>query len=133
MHKLLHSAKKIFALRIAFGFLLATLPFQSFSQHTFSICAVDPVTGQVGSAGATCISSATSSAIIISDVHPGVGVVHTQASWLGVNQIHARNYMNLGYYSQQIIDSVTKNDYQNNPTIRQYGVVKLDSGGTSAG
>ncbi len=112
------------------GFLLIIK--NTSAQDTFSICAVDPVTGQVGSAGATCIASSATSAIIISDVHPGVGVVHTQAAYLGVNQIRARNYMNLGYTPQQIIDSAVAHDFQSNPSIRQYGVVSLDSGGLSA-
>ena len=47
------------------------------SQDTFSIVAVDPVTGEVGSAGASCIAGS----IIISDIHTGVGVIHTQSYW----------------------------------------------------
>jgi uncharacterized Ntn-hydrolase superfamily protein len=104
----------------------------AFAQDTFSICAVDPVSGQVGSAGATCISSSATSAIIISDVHPGVGVIHTQASYLSINQVRARGYMNLGWTPQQIVDSIVAHDWQSNPSIRQYGVVTLDSGGRSA-
>ena len=118
--------------KISFSLLIALLPMMSPAQDTFSICAVDPVTGQVGSAGATCINSALTSAIIISDVHPGVGVIHTQAAWLAVNQDHARTMMNLGYSPQQIIDSITAQDTLLNPAIRQYGVVSLDSGGRSA-
>lgn len=118
--------------KILFLCFISLLPIISVGQDTFSICAVDPVTGQVGSAGATCIGNSSTSAIIISDVHPGVGVIHTQASYIGVNQINARAMMNLGYTPQQIIDSITENDFVNNPLIRQYGVVSLDSGGRSA-
>lgn len=96
---------------------------------TFSITAVDPVTGWVGSAGASCIAGC----IILSDVHPGVGVVHSQASYIAGNQNLARNYMNLGYTPQQIVDSVVAHDVQGNPTIRQYGVVDLVGGGRTAG
>ena len=103
-----------------------------FSQDTFSICAFDSSTGQVGSAGATCITSATVSAIIISDVHPGVGVVHSQAYWLAANQNYAKSLMNLGLPPQQIIDSMIAHDVQNNPSIRQYGIVALANGGQSA-
>ncbi len=115
-----------------FLILILFLSFSSTAQDTFSICAVDPLTGQVGSAGATCIASASTSAIIISDVHPGVGVVHTQASYQAINQTRAKGYMNLGWTPQQIVDSVVANDWQNNPSVRQYGVVSLDSGGRSA-
>jgi uncharacterized Ntn-hydrolase superfamily protein len=78
----------------------------------------------LGSAGATCIQG-TTSAVIISDVIPGVGVIHTQASWLQANKNYAHSMMLLGLTPQQIIDSVTLHDVQGNPTIRQYGVVDV--------
>ena len=103
------------------------------AQDTFSICAIDSATGQVGSAGATCIASSATSAIIISAVHPGVGAIHTQAYWLAANQNYANTLMNMGTLSpQQIIDSLVAHDAQNNPYIRQYGVVDLVGGGRSA-
>ncbi|MEO8446154.1 MAG: DUF1028 domain-containing protein [bacterium] len=98
------------------------------SQDTFSICAVDPVTGQVGSAGASCVNDCT----ILTDVHPGYGVVHTQASWLAANQNYARSLMNLRLTPQAIIDSLVLHDAQGNATIRQYGIVDLTSGGRVA-
>jgi len=101
---------------------------QTYSQDTFSITAVDPVTGQVGSAGASCISNC----LILSDIHPGLGVIHTQAYWNSSNQNYARTLMNLGYSPQQIIDSLIAKDAQNNPTIRQYGIVDLINGGRTA-
>jgi len=98
------------------------------SQDTFSICAVDPATGQVGSAGASCVNDCT----ILTDVHPGYGVVHTQASWLSTNQNYARSLMNLHLPPQAIIDSLVLHDAQNNPTIRQYGIIDLANNGRSA-
>lgn len=89
-----------------------------YSQDTFSITAVDPVTGYVGSAGASCVAGS----IILSDVHPNRGVIHTQAYYLSSNQVYARNLMNQGLSPQQIIDSLVLHDAQNNPTIRQYGI-----------
>ena len=116
-------------MKIIYVFLAAmTMMIAAHAQDTFSICAVDSVTGQAGSAGATCISSAAISAIISSDVHPGVGVVHTQASWDSLNRNYARTMMNAGYSPQQIVDSVTINDCIGDSTIRQYGVVDLNSG-----
>lgn len=100
----------------------------TYSQDTFSITAVDPVTGQVGSAGASCIANC----LILSDVHPGVGVIHTQAYWNSTNQNYAKSLMNLGLSPQQIIDSLVAHDAQNNPTIRQYGIVDLVGGGRTA-
>ncbi|MBK8846558.1 MAG: DUF1028 domain-containing protein [Bacteroidetes bacterium] len=103
-----------------------------YSQDTFSICAVDSATGQVGSAGATCITSQSVSALIISDVHPGTGVVHTQSYWNAANQNYAKQLMNSGVSPQNIIDSLVANDAQSNIAIRQYGVVDIVNGGRSA-
>jgi uncharacterized Ntn-hydrolase superfamily protein len=98
---------------------------------TFSICAVDLSNNEVGSAGASCYNNFPG-CIILSDVHPGVGVIHSQASYISQNQDTARRLMNMGYSPQQIIDYITTHDYQNNPTIRQYGVVDLISSGRYA-
>ena len=49
---------------------------------TFSIVAVDPETGEVGSAGGSCIAGS----IIISDIHPSLGVIHTQSYYISSNQ-----------------------------------------------
>lgn len=98
------------------------------AEATFSIAATDPVTGEVGSAGASCISGS----IILSDVHPGVGVVHTQSFWNSQNQQYARMLMNQGYAPEAIIDSLVANDAQGNPGVRQYGIVDRVDGGRSA-
>ena len=95
---------------------------------TFSIVAVDTLTGQIGSAGASCIQGS----IIISDVHPGLGAIHTQSYWNASNQDSASSLMEQGYEPQDIIDWLVENDAQNDPTIRQYGIVDLLEGGRSA-
>jgi len=100
----------------------------SYSQDTFSITAIDLATGQVGSAGASCVTDCT----ILTDVHPGWGVVHTQASYLVANKNYARTLMNMHLPPQQIIDSLVAHDAQNNPLIRQYGVIDLFEGGRNA-
>src|SRR5215831_5341985 len=94
---------------LIFPFQLST--FNSFAQHTFSIVAVDLTTGEVGSAGASCIDDSK----IISDVHPGVGAIHTQAAYNAFNQSIASGYMDDGYTSEQIVDSIVKHDWQGNP------------------
>ena len=99
------------------------------SQDTFSIVAVDTITGEVGSAGASCIQGS----IIISDIHPGVGAIHTQSYWNAINQDSASSLMDQGYAPQDIIDWLVANDAQNDPTIRQYGIVDLIENGRSAG
>jgi len=106
--------------------------FSSNAQDTFSICAVDTVTGEVGSAGASCIdaSQIATGVLIISDVHPGKGVIHTQASWIAANQNNAKTQMNLGLTPQQIIAWLQGNDVGGNPSVRQYGIVDFDSSGS---
>lgn len=94
-----------------------------FCQDTFSIVAVDTITMEVGSAGASCIDGA----IIISDILPGVGAIHTQSFWNQSNQNNAHDWMEDGYTAQEIIDMLINNDVQNNPSIRQYGIITLDS------
>jgi uncharacterized Ntn-hydrolase superfamily protein len=95
---------------------------------TFSIVAVDLNNGQVGSAGASCIGGS----IIISDIHPGVGAIHTQSYWSGYNQIMASNLMDSGLSPDEIISYLIENDVNNNPSIRQYGIVDIYEGGRSA-
>ena len=103
-----------------------------FSQHTFSIVAVDTITGEIGSAGATCGDSiiwpGTPGAYIISDILPGVGAIHTQSFWLASNQVNARVQMQQGSTPNQIISWLVAHDVQNNPQSRQYGVVDYQNG-----
>ncbi len=102
-------------------------------QDTFSIVAVDTITGEIGSAGASCVGPFGGvGAFILSDVIEGMGAIHTQAFWVSENQQYAHSLMLLGLSPQQIIDSLVANDVQNNPTIRQYGIVDLTRNGESA-
>ena len=95
---------------------------------TFSIVAVDPETGEVGSAGGSCIAGS----IIISDIHISQGVIHTQSYYHPTNQNNASNYMDQGYSPQEIIGYLVENDVANNSGVRQYGVVDLENNGRSA-
>ena len=95
---------------------------------TFSIVAVDTMTNEVGSAGASCIGNS----VIISDIHPNLGAIHTQSYYVQSNQNYASELMNLGLSPYEIIQMLEENDIQNNPEIRQYGVVDLIDGGRSA-
>ena len=58
------------------------------AQDTFSIVAVDLASGKVGSAGATCLddNQIAGGAVIISDVIPDIGAIHTQSYWIPANQ-----------------------------------------------
>jgi uncharacterized Ntn-hydrolase superfamily protein len=129
MIKLIKQLKLLLLKYSAFGLFFVLILARNSQADTFSITAVDPVTGFVGSAGASCVAGC----IILSDVHPGVGVIHTQAYYIVQNQIYARSLMNLGLSPQQIVDSMVLHDAQGNPTIRQYGIVDLVGGGRTAG
>ena len=95
---------------------------------TFSIVAVDTLNHQVGSAGASCIGNS----VIISDIHPGLGAIHTQSYYLQYNQNYASELMSLGLSPSEIIDMLVENDIQNNSGIRQYGIVDLEENGRSS-
>ncbi|MFH1160312.1 MAG: DUF1028 domain-containing protein [bacterium] len=117
--------------RVVFLGVMISGMFQGSAQDTFSIVAVDSVTGEVGSAGASCVGSSSyypHGAAILSDVIPGIGGIHTQASYLAGNQANAHNMMLAGSSPQEIIDWLITHDAGGNPTIRQYGIVDLNGG-----
>ena len=108
------------------------------AQDTFSIVAVDPSTGEVGSAGASCVDGAGSigGVQIISKLIPNRGGINGQA-WICVNP-HINldlgiNEMMNGSSPEEIIQYLIDNDgcsSQNfNPEFRQYGIVDFDSDG----
>ncbi|NNG26151.1 MAG: DUF1028 domain-containing protein [Ignavibacteriaceae bacterium] len=116
-----------------FLFILISPTVKINGQDTFSIVAVDTVTGEIGSAGASCVGPFGGvGAFILSDVIEGIGAIHTQAYYLAANQINAHNKMLEGLSPQEIIDWLVANDAQGNPTIRQYGIVDLTRNGESA-
>lgn len=101
-----------------------------YAQHTFSIVAVDSITNEIGSAGATCLLS-EDGALYVSDIVLGVGGINTQAWWTTVNQNAARQRMEDGLSPQEIIDWLGQNDNSSqggNFTDRQYGIVDLNNG-----
>lgn len=123
-----------------FTFLLFILfSFQIFSQDTFSIIAVDSITGEVGAAGATCVDgiAAFGGIKILNQIIPGKGGVNAQA-WICINpHINLNNaitQMNGGLSPQEILDWLQNNDACNaqnfNPEYRQYGIVDFDSAGS---
>ncbi len=109
----------------------------AFSQDTFSIMAVDPATGEVGSAGATCLTSADcggcGGAVIINNLVPGVGGINAQAYVCipNVNLNKGILEMQNGKSPQEILDFLIGNDFcsaaNNDPAYRQYGIVDLDT------
>jgi uncharacterized Ntn-hydrolase superfamily protein len=101
------------------------------ARATFSIVAVDTVTGAVGSAGASCISGAQ----IIEGAAEAIGAINTQAWWNGQNQARADSLLRAGDTPDSIISFMIQNDVQNDgfdAEDRQYGVVTLAGPGASA-
>jgi len=108
------------------------------AQDTFSIVAVDPVTGEIGSAGASCVDGIGvygGLIDIITQIIPGRGGVNSQA-WVCIPNVNLQNaitQMEAGLSPSEIIDWLINNDAcssQNfNPEYRQYGIADFDSGG----
>lgn len=101
------------------------------AQDTFSIVGIDTITGEVGSAGASCvdlIAFAITDPSFLGDLIPGKGAINTQASYLAANQTNARTRMNLGDTPAQIVTWLQANDAGGNSTVRQYGIAEIVAG-----
>ncbi|NQV52887.1 MAG: DUF1028 domain-containing protein [Flavobacteriales bacterium] len=117
-------------LALALPFLLSPLMRVS-AQDTFSMVAVDSVTGEVGGIGASCVHMAQFPQFetdFLSELFPGKGAINSQAWYLPENQDYARSLMNAGYAPSVIIDSLVANDVQGTPELRQYGIAALVDG-----
>ncbi len=112
-------------------FFAAQLP----AQDTFSIIAVDPETGEVGSAGASCVdASAFGGVILLNDIIPGRGGVNAQATVclpVHINLVNAIARMAEGFAPADIIEWLVENDACNSGTQanRQYGIADFDEDG----
>ena len=63
------------------------------SQDTFSIVAIDSITGEIGSAGASCVDMFTtgiSTNDFLGQLIPNVGAINTQAYYIPANQTNER-------------------------------------------
>ena len=113
--------------------LSALVCFNAQAQDTYSIVAVDPQTGEVGSAGASCVDLnqffPNSPDDFIAVLHPGLGAINTQAAYNPVNQNLASDRALQGDSADAIILNLLANDAEFNSRIRQYGVALLKEGG----
>ncbi|WP_146146628.1 DUF1028 domain-containing protein [Taibaiella chishuiensis] len=104
------------------------LPARSHAQDTFSIVAVDSASGEVGSAGASCVDlfmSAINDPSFLGDLIPGKGAINTQAFYLETNQANARARMLAGDTPQQIITWLGNSESAQLFGSRQYGIAAL--------
>ncbi len=118
--------------KVVFVIMLSLISLRwAFSQHTFSIVAIDPNTLEIGSAGATCLDTRQEGlgAVVISDIIPDRGVIHSQALLNFSNQGNARQRMLAGDRPEEIIDWLVNNDVQRLPQLRQYGIVSIEPSG----
>ncbi|MBT8258565.1 MAG: DUF1028 domain-containing protein [Bacteroidia bacterium] len=120
-------------------FLIALIlcPFIN-AQDTFSIVAVDPATGEVGSAGASCVDGAAGIGGIINVVPgiiPGRGAINSQALVCipNINLENALAQMDAGSSPNEIITWLMNNDQCSAGNFsaqqRQYGIADLDIAG----
>lgn len=108
--------------------LLSLFTFKLDAQDTFSIVAVDPRTGEIGAAGASCVDLFQfdiDRADFLSQIVPGIGAVNTQAYYNPENQELANRFLKMGLAPDQIITELESNDVEERPYFRQYGVVTL--------
>ncbi len=116
-------------------FLLLLLPLSLSAQHTFSIVATDPVTGEVGSAGATCLTSGDcggcGGAIIISFVVPDQGAINSQATVClpNINGQSGANEIQSGKPASDVLSNLLTFDAcgAGDTSSRQYGIITLDT------
>jgi uncharacterized Ntn-hydrolase superfamily protein len=94
-------------------------------RSTYSIIAIDPVTGDVGAAGASCvpISAATLAALV-----PGQGVGAIQAAGTPAHQTKVLDLLRQGTTASELIRVMSAPDYDSEVGIRQYGAVTLHQG-----
>ncbi|MCB0456506.1 MAG: DUF1028 domain-containing protein [Flavobacteriaceae bacterium] len=117
--------------------IMGAFALQLYAQDTFSIIAVDPATGEIGSAGASCVTGVGANGIIdiITKIIPGRGGVNSQAYVCipNVNLNNAIAQMEAGSNPTEIIDWLYNNDACSsqsfNPEYRQYGIADFDSNG----
>ena len=89
---------------------------------TYSIVALDPDTGDVGIAGASCVPiSAGAMATFV----PGKGAAVTQAAFTPQNQSKVFDLLLQGATAEEIISFMSNEAYDANADIRQYGAVTL--------
>ena len=111
---------------LLFIILFVSIIFNVKSQDTFSIVAMDPVTGEVGSAGASCVDLEAinyPTDDFLGELFPGIGAINSQAYYVPANQANARARMNEGLTPSEIIQWLIDNDVSNQPQLRQYGIV----------
>ena len=90
---------------------------------TWSVVAVDPATGEVGIAAASCVAVPID---VLAALVPGKGVAATQAAISIENRNRVFDALMAGASADEIIDAVTAADTE--AATRQYGIITLSDG-----
>ncbi len=100
-------------------------------QDTFSIVAVDPETGEVGSAGASCVDLIEydiENAGFLGVLIPGLGAINSQSYYDSTNQANATLRLLDGMTPEEIVEWLDQNDVDTTPGLRQYGIAAFVNG-----
>jgi uncharacterized Ntn-hydrolase superfamily protein len=92
---------------------------------TWSIVAIDPATGDVGAAGASCVPV---NAAVLAALVPGKGAAATQAEFVIENRDKVFELLQAGLTAGEILDQMTSSSADSNLALRQYGIVTLTDG-----
>lgn len=95
------------------------------AQDTFSLVAVDPASGAIVSAGASCLDGdvVPGGARIVSTIVPGVGALHTQSYYSADNQARGAGLLAAGTSAPELVDLLVAGDVSRSPTLRQYAAI----------
>ncbi len=95
------------------------------AQDTFSLLAYDSQTGEIVSAGASCIDAnvVAGGARVISSIIPGVGAIHTQSLYMAEHQRLGDKLLSRRLSAKPLLDSLLKADVALQPSFRQYIVL----------
>lgn len=103
----------------------AASPPTTLDMTTWSVVAVDPLTGDVGVAVSSCVETFGDG---VAALVPGKGAAATQAGFDLRNRNRVFDDLKAGLTAQQIIDRVTDTAWDAQTDRRQYGVVTMANG-----
>ena len=115
----------VLTLLVAGGSTVAAPPTGPVALNTWSIVAADPVTGDVGVAGATCLPLAAEA---LAALAPGKGAAVAQALFVVDNRNLVFRLLQTGRSASEIVAEVTAPGVDAEYYRRQYGVVTINAG-----
>lgn len=103
---------------------------QSLETSTWSIVAIDPETGDVGVAAASCVPDIHADALAA--LVPGKGAAVVQAHYTDKNRARIYRLLKEGLTAEEIIRQMIDPEKDDTVSLRQYGVVAINDGVISA-